>query len=162
MHTAVRNFCSYCCFILSCCNLSINAAISYQRIPHFLLLLQAMASDMVNVKIRINNSIYTVKMSAGCLTEVLIQGLSSPMVQTILRGTPESIIAGTFSNAVEVLSAINQSDTSQSNQPAEGAMEFEVNIILKYVCFHLFSTQCKQSNVPSFMIDYCCSTSRTG
>ena len=87
-----------------------------------------MASDLVNVKLRINNSIYTFKMSTGCLTEVLIQGLSSTTIQTMLRGTPESFITGTFSNAVEVLSAINQSNTSQEHNPQEGAMDFEVNV----------------------------------
>ena len=92
-----------------------------------------MSSDEVNVKLRINNSIYTVKMSAGCLTEVLIQGLTSPTVQTILRGTPESLITGSFSNAVEVLSAINQSDTSTTDKQQEGAMEFEIHITIWYL-----------------------------
>ena len=89
-----------------------------------------MSSDVVNIKLRINNSIYTVKMSAGCLTEVLIQGLTSPTVQTILRGTPESLITGSFSNAVEVLSAINQSDTSTTTKEQEGSMDFEVHITI--------------------------------
>ena len=95
-----------------------------------------MASDVLRVKLRIHNNIYTVRMAPAALTDVLMKGLESATVKTIRRSTPESLVTGQFANAVEVLSAINQSDVSDQNK--EEVMELEVRLqrytlLLKYI-----------------------------
>ena len=83
-----------------------------------------MSSEVLRVKLRIKNNIYTVKMGASALTDVLLKGLDSLTVQTVMRSTPESLVTGQFACPVEVLSAVNQSDTSTQ----ENMMEIEVRL----------------------------------
>ena len=48
-------------------------------------------------------------------------------MQTVRRSTPESVVTDQFANAVEVLSAVNQSDISEQNKEEE-VMEIEVRL----------------------------------
>ena len=85
-----------------------------------------MSSEVVNVKLRIHNNIHKVKMSPAGVTDVLIEGLNSTIVKTIMKSRAESVVTGQFTNPVEILSAVNQSDVSNINQQEE-VMEIEVN-----------------------------------
>ena len=85
-----------------------------------------MSSDVVNVKLRIHNNIHKVKMSPAGVTDVLIEGLNSTNVKTIMKSRAESVVTGQFTNPVEILSAVNQSDVLNINQQEE-VMEIEVN-----------------------------------
>ena len=87
-----------------------------------------MASDVLRVKLCIQNNIYNIMMSPFSLTYVLLKGLHSSTVKTVMRGRAESVVTGQFVNPVEVLSAINQSDISTAKE--EETMEFEVSILL--------------------------------
>ena len=88
---------------------------------------QTMSSDVLRVKLRVNNNIYSVKMSPAGVTDVLMQGIDSTTVKAIVRGRPESIVTGQFANQVEVLSAVNQSDISKAQENSEERMEIEVS-----------------------------------
>ena len=94
------------------------------------LYLQKMASDVLRVKLRIQNNIYNIMMSPPSLTDVLLKGLNSSTVKTVMTGRAESVVTGQFANPVEVLSAINQSDISSPKD--EEVMEFEVSIFSQY------------------------------
>ena len=85
-----------------------------------------MSSEVVNVKLRIHNNIHKVKMSPAGVTDVLIEGLNSTIVKTIMKSRAESVVTVQFTNPVEILSAVNQSDVLNINQ-LEEVMEIEVN-----------------------------------
>ena len=85
-----------------------------------------MPSEVVNVKLRIHNNIHKVKMSPAGVTDVLIEGLNSTIVKTIMKSRAESVVTVQFTNPVEILLAVNQSDVSNINQ-LEEVMEIEVN-----------------------------------
>ena len=100
-----------------------------QQQPPNHLYFQAMASDVLRVKLRIMNNIYNVSMAPSALTDVLLKGMESVTVKAIKRSNAESVVTGKFANEVEVLSAINQSDVSGvNNQQQEETMEIEVKI----------------------------------
>ena len=83
-----------------------------------------MSSDIVSVKLGVHNKIYTVKLSPSGVTDVLLKGINSTIVQTITRGKADSIVTGNYANAVEILSVINQSDVGQDTlRPSEEVME---------------------------------------
>ena len=86
-----------------------------------------MSSEVVNVKLRIHNNIHKVKISPAGVTDVLLEGLNSTIVKTIMKSRADSVVTGQFPNPVEILSAVNQSDVSNSNvNQQEQVMEFEV------------------------------------
>ena len=85
-----------------------------------------MASDVLRVKLRIPNNIYTVSMAPSALTDVLLKGMESVTVKAISRSNAESVVTGKYADEVEVISAINQSDVSANNQQQEETMEIEV------------------------------------
>ena len=87
-----------------------------------------MSSEVVNVKIRINNNIHKVKMSPSGVTDVLLKGLNSTIVKTIMQSRADSVVTGHFPTPVEILSAVNQSNVSMNNatKQIEEVMEFEV------------------------------------
>ena len=85
-----------------------------------------MSSEVVNVKLRIHNNIHKVKMSPAGVTDVLIEGLNSTIVKTIMKSRAESVVTVQFTNPVEILSVVNQSDVLNINQ-LEEVMEIEVN-----------------------------------
>ena len=98
-----------------------------------------MSSKVVNVKLRINNNIHNIKMAPSGVTDVLLKGLGSTIVKTIMHSRADSVVTGQFVNAVEILSAVNQSDVSKhtdANQQEE-IMEFEVRKLL-HSCFILY------------------------
>ena len=51
-----------------------------------------MSSEVVNVKLRIHNNIHKVKMSPAGVTDVLIEGLNSTIVKTIMKSRAESVV----------------------------------------------------------------------
>ena len=83
-----------------------------------------MSSEVVSVKVRIHNKIYSVKLSPSGVTDVLLNGVDSNIVKTIIRGRADSVVTGTYANPVEILSAINQSEVGAAAQ--EEVMEIEV------------------------------------
>ena len=86
-----------------------------------------MSSDVVSVKLRVHNKIYTVKLSPSGVTDVLLKGIQSTIVQTITRGKADSVVTGNYANPVEILSVINQSDIGKDPTTApEEVMEIEV------------------------------------
>ena len=89
-----------------------------------------MSSDVVNVKLRINNNIHNIKMSPSGLTDVIIKGLNSMIVKTIMKSRPDSVVTGQFETPVEILYAINQSDVSKNAEQQEEIMEIEVRVII--------------------------------
>ena len=88
-----------------------------------------MSADVLRVKLRINNNIYSVKISPSCVTDILMKGMESTTVKAIMRGRPESVVTGQFANAVEILSAVNLADINQGKelQNNEQIMEVEVS-----------------------------------
>ena len=122
---------------------------------------QIMASDVLRVKLRIQNNIYNVMMSPSSLTDVLLKGLNSSTVKTVMRGAHEGVVTGQFANPVEVLSAINQSDISTGKD--EEVMEFEVSILLFHVyLFVKFLAGKIFKGYLCFVPDYSCSACRAG
>ena len=70
---------------------------------------------------------YTVKLSPNGITDVLLKGINSTIVQTVTRGKTDSVVTGNYANAVEMLSVINQSDLAEDRlQPTEEVVEIEV------------------------------------
>ena len=87
-----------------------------------------MSLDVVSVKLRVHNKIYTVKLSPSGVTDVLLKGINSTIVQTITRGKADSVVTGNYANPVEILSVINQSDLGNEEATVpEEVMEIEVN-----------------------------------
>ena len=120
-----------------------------------LFLFQAMTSEVVNVKLCIHNNIHNVKMSPSGVTEVLVKGLNSTMVKTIMQSRPDSVVTGQFANPVELLSVINQSDVSSNAAQQEEVMEFEVWLcFLFYECLSKGTTliTCLMHNMLIFII----------
>ena len=93
-----------------------------------------MSSDIVSVKLRVHNKIYTVKLSPSGVTDVLLKGINSTIGQIITRGKADSVVAGNYANAVEILSVINQSNLGQDRlTPNEEVMEIEVHFLILYM-----------------------------
>ena len=96
-------------------------------IKYFSNIFPEMSSDVVSVKLRVQNSIYSVKLSPSGVTDVLLKGINSTIVQTITRGKPDSLVTGNYANPVEILAAVNQSDLGTEQATAyEDLMEIEV------------------------------------
>ena len=114
-----------------------------------------MTSEVVNVKLHIHNNVHNVKMSPSGVTEVLVKGLNSTIVKTIMQSRPDSVVTGQFVNPVELLSVINQSDVSSNAPQQEEVMEFEVWLcFLFYKCLSKGTTQitCLMHNMLIFII----------
>ena len=113
----------------------LNEYTFYQDITDFSLqYFSEMSSDVVSVKLRVHNNIYLVKLSPSGVTDVLLKGINSTIVQTITRGKADSVVTGNYTNPVEILSAINQSDLGQEQVATnEEMMEIEVNNALSYL-----------------------------
>ena len=88
-----------------------------------------MSSDIMRVKLRVKNNIYSVKISPSGVTDILVKGLEPNTVKAIMRGRPESVVTGQFANAVEVLSAVNLTELMQEKdkQNDDHVMEIEVS-----------------------------------
>ena len=86
-----------------------------------------MSSEVVNVRVRVLNKVYAIKVSPRGVTDILINGLNSRIIQTIQKGKHESVVVGEFRNPVEILSAVNQTEMSAGvTPPADGTMEIEI------------------------------------
>ena len=86
-----------------------------------------MTSEVVNVKLRIHNNIHKVKMSPSGVTDVLLKGLESTIVKTIMKSRADSVVTGQFPSPVEIISAVNQSNVCNNNvTQGEEIMEIEV------------------------------------
>ena len=93
-----------------------------------------MSSDVVSVKLRVHNKIYTIKLSQSSVTDVLLKGINSTIVQNITRGKADSVVTGNYANPVEILSVINQSDLgNEEARAAEEVMEIKVIIFYHYL-----------------------------
>ena len=91
-----------------------------------------MSSEVLKVRLRIHNNIHSVKMSPSSVTDVLINGLESKIVKTVMKGRPESVVTGQYENAVEILSAINQSAVTTKTPQSEEVMEIEVRKLILF------------------------------
>ena len=86
-----------------------------------------MSSEVVNVRVRVLNKVYAIKVCPSGVTDILINGLNSRIIQTIQKGKHESVVVGKFRNPVEILSAVNQTEMSAGvTPPADGTMEIEI------------------------------------
>ena len=86
-------------------------------------------SDTVHIQLRIGNKIYIANVTSNAVTEILMHGEKSNIVQYIRQGKHESVVIGQFKQVVEVMSVSQiegQPEDRHSNQITEESMEIEV------------------------------------
>ena len=79
-------------------------------------------SQHVKIQLRVENAIYTSLVSSNAVTEILMHGEKSTVLQTITQGEPDTYIVGQFQNPVEVMSVTPiPQQHAQSNEGAQAS-----------------------------------------
>ena len=87
------------------------------------------SSETVRIQLRIGNKIFVANVTSNAVTDIMINGEKSKIVEFLQKGDHESVVIGKFQKKVEVMDVapVAPKEQNNNNNCVVESMEIEVS-----------------------------------